>query len=333
MTDKKEQEREYNPIVDLTERVEKLEGSLRKNNPVMRRIVAGAGAGAGAYASYSLLGGIARELGEGAGNALHAVDSVAKLVNHYVEKPEVVAKYIELLPAEVRENYAKSGNDSLIAEAMVRSLEYAQRSAKSVPGMNSAPVKTVTGLKGKIFEWTKGLGGKKAAEEAKIQNSGEGSSYVVNYDNLSELRDSAIDRRESLKDSIAKQTRKLEVNELNSGNVDGEGMKTLEGLAREYNNVSGFLGNIRELSPQEVKDAELRFKEVKTQADKYGIKPYRAEGFGDGAVFGVGVLGALVGYKVGKIVSNAVNRPYSFSKRIIHKLAKRKKLNTGEREK
>lgn len=294
-------------------RIKRLEDSLR--NEQIGKAYQAVGAAGGAAVGYKALGEYAKGLGEFVGEAWHSIDLAGKVASNYFESRESLDKYLQHIDVGVRESYAKNLKDeSLVSDISREALEAMQRASAKMPGAESKAVKGIAGLKTRIIEGTKALlADEKGKEEITIQASEE---YARKYDALAELRMAIIEKREVLKAKMKEQAKKLEHSEYNTGNVDLDGVKILEGLIREYNTGCELLRGIGSLDVKEINAGKLnsRYNGVVSQVEKYRVKPYDAGNWGDAGVMGVTIAGAYLGYKIAKPLTPLVRGGFYLGK-------------------
>lgn len=317
-------------------RIQKLERSLSVDKGVVRTV----GTAGGAVLGYEALGQYARDLAEFIGGTWHGIDLASKLAKNYFGNSDAVERYVGKINNNVSEQYVRNvGEESILADASREALEAMQRGSFKIPGSDTKAVEGITGLKGKILQWTKGLGrSEEKKEEVKIQNS---EQYKDNYNALAELRMAIIEKREILKAKMKEQAKKLEHTEYNISKVDEAGLKIFEDLIKEYNMGCELLRGISSLDVGEINAGKLnaRYNEVASQVDKYGVKPYDASKWGDAGVMGATVLGAYLGYKVSRPIARIANFAYHLgidigkgaikTGKFIAEKIKKKRINTG----
>ena len=186
------------------------------------------------------------------------------------------------------------GNEQNLRDGFFTGLEGLQRAAEHTPGAQTKPVQTLRSWKGKIIEKTKQA---LTSDDEGVAETNK-AEYQQNYNHVSRVGEAALQQREIVKAEMRGLARKIEQSHLNTGSVDQEGVKMLEGLAREYNEANDVLRDVSSMRFGEVYREERQFQQVLGKAESYGIKPFVPGQFADAALILASAAGAYYGHKV-----------------------------------
>ncbi|MEK6909062.1 MAG: hypothetical protein AABX23_03360 [Nanoarchaeota archaeon] len=285
-------------------------------------------------ASIGMVGGamIGRALGSALEGIFGVADEVARdfTVIYKFEKNDraYLDKISKDLPIDTLQTYqANLDGKNQLYQGAWDYIESLQRQALKLPGAESKPVKKATGLKDRIFEWTKGKLGEKSAKEAQIQVQ---EDYIDNYNNLARLRASLMERINDIEYSLNETAYKILANEHNTHDKDRIARSELiDGLFSQHNVSFDLLRQFRNLTPEQVLEGirNEKYLDAIQKATEYGIKPYEPHGFLTRNValvstLGVAVAGAVTGGIVGNKAGYTVSRVAQAGKDLTSYVAK-----------
>lgn len=202
-------------------------------------------------------------------------------------------------------------------------IEALQRQSLKDPTQKTKPAEELKDAKKKLLDITKKgigriLGRKKMVEEAEAQAE---SQYTPNYNDLTRLRMTAMERVSLLEDEMRELGYKIIANRHNTQQKDNEGVKALGELIGEHDKHIDLLREFRTLTPRQILEGESNqsYKTAIEKAHNYGIKPYVVRGmlpaYAGKAVGGLaGALGLWVGSKVAGGIGTAIGGVYETTK-------------------
>ncbi len=282
-------------ILALEKEVARLKRKTRGNAPWR---VTGAVAGAGV--TYGVAGNWVREKADAMEELYHDFRVASNLLNFGEGEAAYYIGYIDGVVANEFLNYRN--NESRLTDISRESLQALQRASAAFPGQQTKVVEAAKGIKGTIFEMTMGM---VANEEEEEDNAMRGTKqYQKNYNELAQIRVSALERRELLREEMDGLAVKLKRTELNTGQIDQSGINSLEALARKYNCASDVLNDILNMRVITAYEKDEGYQAIVQQAREYGIKPYQPGEWADNAVTGALILGAYVGNRLGRTAGN-----------------------------
>jgi len=290
----------------LARRIKKLEVRNRRG-----MLVGPGAAGAAALGTHFGAGDWIRGKADGVEEIYHGAKVAAKLTDFGKGDLELADELIKenVDGALAREYFENVESGSKLVTGSQEALEAMQRNYAVVPGSETKPVREIRGLKGWIIEKTRGPVREIAGADDKPGESAQINTeqYRDHYDNLAELRQTAVLRREELRGEMGHLAEKLQKTELNTGEIDGGGVEALEGLVREYNQASEVLGEIRGMEVDDIFQGRENTTYASTleKADNYGIQPFQPGAFADVAIVGADIAAGIAGYVVAKKASRA----------------------------
>jgi hypothetical protein len=291
----------------------------RKLNTVRRSArLAGAGAGIALYVLTGL-NDVIGDAAQGIGTVYHDGKIAMQLLNRGASDTSLIDGYVAKLPDANERAFYKSYSDDVaflpsLANASRQTLDSMGRESERFPGAQSKPIQEIRGLKEGLIAKGKKLIGKNSKE---VDTTRE-PEYATHYNDIAQLRTETLRARNEVHKSMGELCFKMERNHLGGQSLT-EGMEQLGELTRKYNQISALAERMNSLSVPEIKEGmhNVRYQEVITQAQAYGVTPFDGSSLYRWGALAGGAASAAVGYGAMRYVDDAVSTGIDVAKGIL----------------